>query len=64
MDRSDQIDYVSSQLPPRAALLTRLLVRELSGELPRSEAGLLNTLSGDLGASPSSPSSRGSPSRE
>jgi DNA-binding MarR family transcriptional regulator len=43
--RSDQIDYVSSQLLPRAALLIRLLVRELGGNLSRTEAGLLNTLS-------------------
>lgn len=45
MDRSDRIDYVSSQLLPRAALLTRLLVRQLGGELSRTEASLLNTLS-------------------
>jgi hypothetical protein len=32
-DRSQQIDVVSRQLLPRAALLTRLLVRELGGEL-------------------------------
>ena len=45
MGRSDRIDYVSSQLLPRAALLTRLLVRQLGGDLTRTEAGLLNTLS-------------------
>ena len=44
-DRSDRIDYVSSQLLPRAALLTRLLVGQLGGELSRTEVGLLNTLS-------------------
>ena len=43
--RSDRIDYVSSQLLPRAALLTRLLVGQLGGELSRTEVGLLNTLS-------------------
>ena len=42
--RPDQIDYVSSELLPRAALLTRLLVRQLGGELTRTEASLLNTL--------------------
>jgi DNA-binding MarR family transcriptional regulator len=44
--RSKQIDYVSSELLPRAALLTRLLVRQLGGELSRTEIGLLNTLGG------------------
>lgn len=45
MGRTDRIDYVSSQLLSRAALLTRLLVRQLGGELTRTEVGLLNTLS-------------------
>jgi DNA-binding MarR family transcriptional regulator len=44
--RSEQIDYVSSELLPRAALLTRLLVRQVGGELSRTEIGLLRTLSG------------------
>src|SRR6266576_2502726 len=44
--RSEQIDYVSSELLPRAALLTRLLVRQLGGELSRTEIGLLKTLAG------------------
>ena len=43
--RSAQIDYVSSDLLPGAALLTRLLVRQLDGELSRTELGLLRTLS-------------------
>ena len=42
--RSEQIDYVSSELLPRAALLTRLLVRQLGGEFSRTEIGLLKTL--------------------
>src|ERR687889_1581720 len=42
--RPEQIDYVSSELLPRAALLTRLLVRQLGGELSRTELGLLKTL--------------------
>lgn len=46
LNRSDQIDYVSQQLLPGAGLLVRLLVRELGGELTRSEVGLLSTLSG------------------
>jgi DNA-binding MarR family transcriptional regulator len=44
--RSGQIGYVSSELLPRAALLTRLLVRQLGGELSRTEVGLLRTLAG------------------
>ena len=43
--RSEQMDYVSSELLPRAALLTRLLVRQVGGELSRTEIGLLRTLS-------------------
>ena len=44
--RSEQIDYVASELLPRAALLTRLLVIQLGGELSRTELGLLKTLGG------------------
>jgi DNA-binding MarR family transcriptional regulator len=43
--RTDRIDYVSTELLPRAALLTRLLFRQLGGELSRTELGLLRTLS-------------------
>jgi len=43
--RAGRIDYVSSQLLPRAALVTRLLVRQLGGTWSRTEIGLLNTLS-------------------
>ncbi len=46
LNRSDQIDYVSQQLVPGAGLLVRLLVRQLGGELSRTETGLLSTLSG------------------
>jgi DNA-binding MarR family transcriptional regulator len=46
VDRLDRIDYVSSELLPQAALVTRLLVRQLGAGLSRSEAGLLNTLRG------------------
>jgi DNA-binding MarR family transcriptional regulator len=45
LNRSDQIDYVSTQLPSTAGLLARLLIRQLGGELSRSEVGLLSTLS-------------------
>jgi DNA-binding MarR family transcriptional regulator len=43
--RSAQIDYVSSELLPRTALLTRLLFKELRGDISRTELGLLRTLS-------------------
>jgi DNA-binding MarR family transcriptional regulator len=46
LNRSDQIDYVSKHLLPGAGLVVRLLVREVGGELSRTEAGLLSTLSG------------------
>ena len=45
LSRSDQIDYVAEQLPSAAGLLARLLVRQLGGDLSRTEVGLLNTLS-------------------
>src|SRR3954462_10978056 len=44
-ERSEQIAQVSSQLLPRAALVTRLLVCRLGCRLSRTEVGLLNTLS-------------------
>ena len=44
LDRSQQIDVVSRGLLSNAALLTRLLVRQVGGELSRTEAGLLSTL--------------------
>jgi DNA-binding MarR family transcriptional regulator len=46
LDRSQQIDLVSRQLLPGVALLTRLIVRQLGGELSRTQVGLLSTLSG------------------
>ena len=42
--RAEQIDYVSNELLPRAASLTRLLFRQFDGELSRTEVGLLKTL--------------------
>ena len=44
-ERAEQIAHVSSQLLPRAALVTRLLVCRLGCRLSRTEIGLLNTLS-------------------
>src|SRR2546423_1753984 len=46
LDRSEQVDRVSSELLPRLALLTRLVAKQLGGELSRSEVGVLNTLGG------------------
>jgi len=43
--RAERIDYVSSQLLPAVAVLTRLLVRQLGGAWSRTEVSLLNTLS-------------------
>jgi DNA-binding MarR family transcriptional regulator len=43
--RESQIAFVSAELLPQAALLTRLLVRQIGDGLSRTEAGLLNTLS-------------------
>jgi DNA-binding MarR family transcriptional regulator len=45
-DRAETLEYVSGELLQGAALLTRLLVRQLGGELSRTEVGVLNTLSG------------------
>jgi len=44
MTREEQSMYVASQLVPQAALLTRVLVRRLRGELSRPDIGVLNTL--------------------
>ena len=44
--RAERIDYVAGHLLPHAALLTRLLVKEVRGDLSRTEGGVLNTLSG------------------
>jgi DNA-binding MarR family transcriptional regulator len=42
--RSAQIDYVSTELVARTALLTRLTVQHLTATLSRVEAGVLSTL--------------------
>jgi DNA-binding MarR family transcriptional regulator len=46
LNRSQQIAYASSELLPRVVLLTRLLAKQLGVALSRTEAGVLNTLSG------------------
>jgi DNA-binding MarR family transcriptional regulator len=43
--RTRQIEYVSHELLPQAAILTRLVFRELGGKLSRTEVGLLRTVS-------------------
>ena len=44
--RDQEIEALSAELVPQAALLTRLVVRQLDASLSRSEASLLKTLSG------------------
>jgi DNA-binding MarR family transcriptional regulator len=44
-DRTDQAQYVSAHLLQRSALLIRLLSKEIDGELTRTEAGVLRSLS-------------------
>jgi DNA-binding MarR family transcriptional regulator len=43
--RTRQIEYVSHELLPQAAILTRLVFRDLGGGLSRTEVGLLRTVS-------------------
>src|SRR3954462_15124648 len=43
--RAERIDYVGGQLLPHAALLTRLLIKQVRIEVSRTEGGVLNTLS-------------------
>ena len=42
--RAERVEYVADQLLPNAALVTRLLVRQVKGEVSRTDAGVLNTL--------------------
>jgi DNA-binding MarR family transcriptional regulator len=43
--RTRQIEYVSHELLPQAAILTRLVFRDLGGDLSRTEVSLLRTVS-------------------
>jgi len=45
-DRARRIEYVSTQLLARAQVLARLLAKQVDSELSRTEATMLNTLSG------------------
>ena len=42
--RSERVEYVSTQLPRRASLLTRLLAREVGAGISVTEAGLLRSI--------------------
>ena len=44
--RSAQLDYISTHLLRHAAVVTRLLTRDLNGGISRTEAGVLRTLLG------------------
>jgi DNA-binding MarR family transcriptional regulator len=44
-DRAEQAQYISTQLLPQIALLTRLLIKEIGGGYSWTEAGLLKSLS-------------------
>src|SRR4051794_28445389 len=42
--RAEQIEYVAEQLLPHAAIVTRLLIKQIKSEISRTEAGVLSTL--------------------
>src|SRR3954447_26668449 len=42
--RAERIDYVAGQLLPHAAIVTRLLIKQVKAEISRTEAGVLSTL--------------------
>src|SRR3954451_195126 len=42
--RAERIDYVAEQLLPHAAIVTRLLIKQVEAEISRTEAGVLSTL--------------------
>lgn len=44
-DRTEQAEYVSTHLPLHSTLLVRLLAKEISGPITRTEAGVLRSLS-------------------
>lgn len=44
-DRAGQAQYISNQLLPEIALLTRLMIKEIGGGYSWTEAGLLKSLS-------------------
>ena len=44
LDRAEQVEYVSTQLPSQTALLTRLLSKEVGRGLSSTDGGLLRAL--------------------
>ena len=42
--RAERIEYVADQLLPYAAIVTRVLIKQVKGEISRTEAGVLRTL--------------------
>jgi DNA-binding MarR family transcriptional regulator len=42
--RAERIEYVADQLLPHAAIVTRLLIKQVKGGISRTEAGVLSTL--------------------
>jgi DNA-binding MarR family transcriptional regulator len=42
--RAERIDYVAEQLLPHAAIVTRLLIKQVKADISRTEAGVLSTL--------------------
>jgi DNA-binding MarR family transcriptional regulator len=45
LDREELLEHVCTQLLPRVALVTRLLVKQSRHEISRTEGGVLSTLS-------------------
>jgi DNA-binding MarR family transcriptional regulator len=44
--RAERVDHVAGHLLQHAALVTRLLVKQVPGEITRTEGGVLHTLTG------------------
>jgi DNA-binding MarR family transcriptional regulator len=42
--RAERVDYVAEALLPHAAIVTRLLIKQVKGEISRTEAGVLSAL--------------------
>jgi len=42
--RAERIEYVADQLLPHAAIVTRVLIKQVRGDISRTEAGVLSSL--------------------
>jgi DNA-binding MarR family transcriptional regulator len=42
--RAERAEYVADNLLPHAAIVTRLLIKQVKGEISRTDAGVLSTL--------------------